>query len=126
MNNMDEFNDDEKLYRAVYPASRAKRLWQKNGKISSAAFKDPRGCSVERARKRINEDVIKSVKEKLEGCVVSVTVLKCKEVDACVKYKPTKKNDYHSEIHKSMIEIELTDGQAVKLSRQATMEYYEK
>jgi hypothetical protein len=125
MNSTDNFMDDEKLYRAVYPASRAKKLWQKNGRISSAAFKDPCGCSVERAKKRTNEEVIKSVKERLQGCVVSVTVSQCKKVEACVKYIPTKKNENHSEIHKDEAEILLTDGQSVRLAREAAMEYFE-
>ncbi len=45
---VDEFNDDEKLYRAVYPPEIFDLFWKKDGTLTSAAFRDKRGLSVER------------------------------------------------------------------------------
>lgn len=45
MNNT--FSDCEKLYRAVFPASYIQMFWKKDGTISSAAFSDREGLSVE-------------------------------------------------------------------------------
>ena len=45
MNNT--FSDCEKLYRAVFPTSYIQMFWKKDGTISSAAFSDREGLSVE-------------------------------------------------------------------------------
>ena len=41
------FDMYERLYRAVYPPN-IMPFWKKNGQLSSAAFKDKKGLSVER------------------------------------------------------------------------------
>ncbi len=50
----DQFEANEKLFRAVYPPNIIPMFWKENGEISSAAFKDKKGLSVERAGNRVN------------------------------------------------------------------------
>lgn len=119
------FEDSEKLYRAVYPKTRMPMFWKKNGKISSAAFKKNDGLSVERGNYRKDEEVISDIKRFFQGNVISVTVGQCRSVDAVVKYKPTERSEYHSEIHSSDTEVRLTDAQARELSEKAIIEYKE-
>ena len=42
------FPKSEKLYRAVYPPDKVAMFWRRDGSISSAAFADPNGLSVDR------------------------------------------------------------------------------
>lgn len=42
------FPNCEKLYRAVFPESYMQMFWRKDGTVSSAAFTDKQGLSVER------------------------------------------------------------------------------
>lgn len=44
----DTFPDEEKLYRAVFPESYMQMFWKRDGTVSSAAFADREGLSVER------------------------------------------------------------------------------
>lgn len=120
------FPDSEKLYRAVFPESYAKMYWRRDGSVSSAAFKDEEGLSVERGDFRSDETVIEDMKSFFRGCIVSITVGQCKNVEAVVKYKPTKRSIYHTEIHGSEEVALLNPGQRKKLASAAKMEYYEK
>lgn len=95
------FDDSEKLYRAVYPASYASMFWKKDGSLSSAAFMDEDGLSVERGYYRGDASVIQEMKKTFKGCIISVTAKECRDVSAVLKYKPTKRSKYHSEIHGS-------------------------
>ena len=61
MDNTFELN--EKLYRAVYPPDVAEMFWRKDGTISSAAFADPRGLSVNRGNNRDFTDSLGEPKE---------------------------------------------------------------
>ena len=60
------------------------------------------------------------------GCIVSLTVEMCKNVNAVIKYKPTKRSIYHSEIHGNEDKPLLSSGQRKKLASVAKIEYYEK
>ena len=42
------FRIDEKLYRAVYPPEVMDMFWKRDGSVSSAAFEDRNGLSVDR------------------------------------------------------------------------------
>lgn len=120
-----EFSVDEKLYRAVYPPSYGAIYWKKDGTLSSAVFKDRRGLSVERGYFRKDDDVIEEMKKFFAGCIVSFTVQNCKEVDAVIKYKPTSRSKYHSEVHGSEDKILLSSGQCRKLAQAVKIEYYQ-
>lgn len=119
------FEDNEKLYRAVYPPSHPGLFWKKDGTISSSAFADPKGLSVERGNYRKSEDVVKSMKKKFSGCIISLTVHNCREVEAILKYLPSRDNVYHSEIHGSESSILLSKSQRCHMARLANKEYME-
>lgn len=52
------FTDSERLYRAVYPPSHPGMYWKKDGTLSSAAFAEPKGLSVERGNYRDRGEVV--------------------------------------------------------------------
>lgn len=124
MNNT--FSDYEKLYRTVFPESYIQMFWRKDGTVSSAAFTDREGLSVERGDFREDKRVIEEMQKFFNGCIISLTVEQCRKVDAIVKYKPTTRSKYHSEIHGSKEVPLLNKSQRKRLADVAKMEYYEK
>ena len=109
----------EKLLRAVRMKP---NLW-KDGRLSSAAFKDKRGVSVDRVGGRAESDAIEDIRKNLEGAIVAVTVEFCQnQAHACLKYKPTL-NPYHSEIHGSETSVPLSPAQAHQLAQAAQIIY---
>lgn len=120
----DNFNDSEILYRAVYPPSHPGMFWKKNGKLSPAAFADPKGLSVERGFYRTTEEVVDKMKSFYKGCIISVSVGDCRETEAVVRYMPTN-NEYHSEIHGSDMVKLLNKSQRLHLAEKAKAEYME-
>ncbi len=108
-------NKNEKLYRAVRPWN---AFWKKDGTLSSAAFKDKNGLSVERGDDDSEDYMLHYVLNfGFEGKVVSVTVEECKNVEAVVKHRPSERSLKHSEIHKSEKELLLTNRQAKELAK---------
>lgn len=93
------FQINEKLYRAVYPPEIMEMYWKKDGNISSAAFADPKGLSVDRGNFREDTAVVSEMRKKLAGHIVFLYVRHCFDIGAIVKYLPSKNNPYHSEIH---------------------------
>lgn len=120
------FSNSEKLYRAVFPESYKQMFWKKDGTVSSAAFVDEEGLSVERGNFREDESVIEDMHKFFRGCIISLSVEQCREVDAIVKYKPSNRSQYHSEIHGSETVPLLSKSQRKKLATGAKIEYYEK
>lgn len=123
MDNM--FDDAERLYRAVYPPSHPGMFWKKNGRISPSAFADPKGLSVERGFYRKSEEIVKKMKTSFSGCIISFSVRNCRDVDAVVKYLPSKANKYHSEVHGSDNVALLSKSQRFHLAEAANEEYME-
>lgn len=119
------FENTERLYRAVYPPSHPGMFWKKDGSLSPSAFADPKGLSVERGFYREPIEIVKKMKEKFTGCIVSLNVGNCREVNAIVKYVPTKGNSYHSEIHGSETDALLNKSQRYHLAEIAKKEYME-
>lgn len=117
-----KFKDDERLLRAVRPNDKRFKFWKDNGKLSSAAFKDKKGLSVDRTYDRSMAESIIFIKQNLSGNIVSVSVSDCNEIETCLKYLPSEYNKYHSEIHGSENEIILSDIQAFQLARKARLE----
>ena len=95
------FDRNEKLYRAVYPPEVAEMFRRKDGTLSSAAFADPKGLSVDRGDHRSDDAVVKDMSRRFTGSIVSVYVKNCTDIGAVVKYLPSRDNPYHSEIHGS-------------------------
>ena len=96
-----KFLSDEKLYRAVYPPEIADMFWKNDGSVSSAAFADPNGLSVDRGDYRSDTAVILAMQKKFTGHIISLYVKNCMDIGAAVKYLPSRTNPYHSEIHGS-------------------------
>lgn len=120
---MDEtFSEQELLLRAVYPANRIPNFWN-NGRLSSAALKDKRGLSVERTYDRTVKDAAISMSRRFQGIIISITVPACNAVQAYIKYCPSPNSPYHSEIHGSRTQIELSDLQAFVLARGAMIQF---
>lgn len=116
----DQFDPSELLLRAVYPPDRRPDMWHGN-RVSSAAFKDKNGLSVDRLYDRNIDDGIRSMRTKLHGHIISITVNDCNNVSAHVVYRPSQNNAYHSEIHGSPDTIILDDYQCLILSRKAVV-----
>lgn len=117
-----KFDENESLVRAVYPENQRPDFWE-NGRLSSAALKDKRGLSVTRTYDRTLKDTVEWMRLHFKGVMVAITVRACTAVQAYVKHCPSQTNEYHSEIHGSREEIELSDFQALYLARQATLEF---
>lgn len=113
-----KFEETEMLLRAVLPAT----MYWKNGKLSSAAFKDKNGLSVNRVYDQNLETAITTMKSRFCGSIVSVLVKDCNDVSACVKYLPSKNNAYHCEIHQSEVIKILNETQAKHLANVAKVE----
>lgn len=120
---MDEtFDEQELLLRAVWPENRRPDFWE-NGRLSSAALKDKRGLSVSRTYDRPLNEAVLVMTQTFKGIIVSISVASCNAVEAYIKYCPSESNVYHSEIHQSPSEKELSDLQAFLLARQAKLEF---
>lgn len=119
------FDSDERLYRAVLPASCIEMYWKKDGSLSSAAFLDKRGLSVERGDFRKEEIIISEMRQFFKGCIASITVGQCIAVNAVVRYLPSKRSIYHSEIHGGENKVMLSSAQRKHLALQASIVYNE-
>ncbi len=113
------FKNDERLYRAVYPPEIAGMYWRKDGTISSAAFADARGLSVDRGDYRTDEVVVDHMRKRFTGYIIRLYVKNCVDIGAAVRYLPSDSNPYHSEIHGSETEVLLSKQQRLQLSRKA-------
>ena len=113
------FAPEESLYRAVYPPEIASMFWRKDGTISSAAFADANGLSVERGYFRDTHMVVASMQKRFSGIIIALQVSDCVFIHAIVRYLPSKNNPYHSEVHGSNSEPLLSKSQRLQLSRRA-------
>lgn len=75
------FPKSEKLYRAVYPPDKVAMFWRRDGSISSAAFADPNGLSVDRGNFRSNDIIISSSQE--SNCIQLASTHYKKECGTC-------------------------------------------
>ena len=116
----DHFNKNEKLYRAIYPPEVNAMFWRKDGTVSSAAFADPKGLSVDRGNYRTDAEVIDNMKKRFTGRILSLYVKHCIYTGAVVKYLPSKNNPYHSEIHGNDTTPLLSKSQRLFLAKHAT------
>lgn len=114
-----QFETYEKLYRAVYPPEIMPMFWKENGELSSAVFKDKRGLSVERSGDRDENAVIVEMCKLFYGFIISLKVKDCEACRAVLKYLPTKRSIYHSEIHGSEERALLSQSQCKYLAKMA-------
>lgn len=115
-----QFENDEKLYRAILPLE---PFVKKDGSISSAAFKDRNGLSVDRQMHRFNHEAVEFIKNMKSGSIVSITVGICRNENILCVYCPVEDNKYHSELHKDENKKALTSAQAKHLSQLCVIEY---
>ena len=115
MNNI--FKENELLYRAVYPPEYNSVFWKDENHVSSAAFLDKRGLSVERGYFRSDAEVLQDMRKRFVGKIISLTVSLCISANAKIIYKPTKRSIFHSEIHGSETQIVLSPRQRRFLSQ---------
>ena len=115
----DRFELQEILYRAVYPPEIMPMFWKENGKISSAVFKDKNGLSVERGCNRTDKAVVDSMRLFFYGAIISVLVMDCVECNSLVRYLPSQRSRYHSEIHSSCDRKLLSQSQCKHLAEMA-------
>lgn len=113
---MDEtFASDELLYRGL------PLIWlEDDDSVSSAAFKDSNGISVDRDGGRIEQECVKRMVDNLPK-IAGVGKLACEEVEECGAfpvYLPERNNVYHSEIHDSAEQVRIkSNSKARKLAR---------
>ena len=115
------FKNDEKLYRAVYPPNISSMYWKSDGSVSSAAFADPNGLSVERGYYRKDEDVVSAMQMRFTGSIIRVYVKNCRDIGAEVRYLPSNNSPYHSEIHGSATTLLLSKTQRRYLAEKASI-----
>lgn len=117
----DNFKRAEKLYRAVYPPEVMDMFWKRDGSISSAAFADPNGLSVDRGYFRSDTEVIHDMEARFNGHIISLYVRNCLDAGAIVKYLPSRSNIFHSEIHGSPTNLLLSKSQRRFLAGKAVI-----
>ncbi|MCR5117796.1 MAG: hypothetical protein K6A97_09850 [Lachnospiraceae bacterium] len=116
-----KFTNTEKLYRAIYPPEVMEMFWKKDGTLSSAAFADANGLSVDRGYNRPESEVITDMTKRFTGRIVSLYVKNCLDIGAIVKYLPSKSNKFHSEIHGSETTALLSKSQRFFLAARAVI-----
>ncbi len=112
----DHFEPEELLFRSIKPQD---SFWKENGELTSAAFKDVKGASVDRAGGRSVEESAKTLHSRKSGTIVSVYVSDCMDCHASVFYRPEIDNRWHSEIHQSESVVKLSGSQLKHLARAA-------
>lgn len=112
----DDINDDEFLYRGLIPVFYQDR-------ISSAAFKDSMGTSVDRDNltRPESECVEELCKNDRFIGVCKIKSQQVREIGALPLYKYLEANPYHSEIHDSENVPQIKSSKARKLSRKAEL-----
>lgn len=105
-------DDNEYLYRGIVEVN-----WNyERNIISSAAFKDSKGTSVDRDNGRnINECVQFLNSKKDFFAVARILSLNVREIEAFIEYLPLDDNIYHSEIHDSKGRPQIRSSKASKI-----------
>ncbi len=88
---IEQFDEFERLYRAVYPPDIMPKFWKENGELSSAVFKDKNGLSVERDGGRDEDVVVDDMRIYFYGYIISVLYRDCDVCNAVVKLGILKK-----------------------------------
>ena len=130
----------ERDWKAIYRRVKGKPNFMKDGRPSSALFKDSKGVSVDKDAGREIYDIIsdeerlhalyteglsdEEIKERGEAliAIVQLTDMQCDSVEACVIPDPIQgENEYHALLQKSETEIQLSKSQAKALAKAATI-----
>lgn len=115
-----QIDGQEFLYRGI-----VENNWDyTRNRISSAAFKDSKGVSVDRDAFRDKEECIKALNKKKNFfgiCRVKTQIVR--ELNAIVKYLPEKDNIYHSEIHDSITDIPMKGSKPRRIREMSELVY---
>lgn len=130
----------ERDWKAIYRRVKSKPIFMKDGRPSSALFKDSKGVSVDIDAGREINDIIsdeerlhslytnglsdEEIRERGEElkAIIELTDSQCDSVDACVLPDPINgENEYHALLQKSETEIQLSKSQAKTLAKSATI-----
>lgn len=120
----DPFDEKELLLRSIWPANQRPSFWNGN-RLASSAFKDPKGLSVSRVYTRPLDEAVNWMKDHFHGPVFSISVYVCNSINIIIRNKPSKLVPYHYELHGGEELVELTDEQALLLSRNVRRETHE-
>mgnify|MGYP000046163122 CR=1 FL=1 len=103
--------DSENLFRAIRPDD---MFWknEEKTKLSSAAFKDRNGLSVDRQGTRTEEESIQKIKNSFTGKIAYTAAGVCYSNGIMVDYCPTEENLYHCEIIRNHEKKLLSKSQA--------------
>lgn len=130
----------ERDWSAVYRRVKSKPIFMKEGRPSSALFKDSKGVSVDRDGRRgicdiiadeerlhslytkgLSDEEIRERGEELKA-IVQLTDSQCDSVAVCVIPDPISgENEHHALLQKSETEIQLSKSQAKTLAQLATV-----
>lgn len=118
-----QFDANEKFYRAVKPEG---IYIKSDGSISSAAFKDSNGCSVDYGCGRTDKEAANFMLKKLSGNVYYFYFNNCLERDIFVNYEPVSEssgdaNPYHCCLYKNSSLERMTSSQCKYLATIANM-----
>lgn len=107
--------DDELLYRAV---PNKPQMW-KDGRPSSAIFKDSKGVSVDRGGGRKEKNIVQSFESRFDNlkAVVSISAGDCRAKNTYVEYDPIEENIYHSLVLDSKENVTIKKSKARQLTR---------
>lgn len=109
-------SDEESLFRGVLEIN-----WnKKENRISSSAFKDSNGCSVDRCHFRSDQESSLALFERKNFyAIAKVKVAKVRAIPCLTLYLPIEMNKYHSEIHDEEGRASIRSSKASKLSKNA-------
>lgn len=116
---MNEYPDNSNcIYRALNPRMAFEKP---DGSISSAAFKDKKGLSVEQQMGRMDTNVAEHMMSYLNGNIAKIRRVICGDCDVIVQPKPLNGNEFHCLLLNSNRtndeNLSLTNSQAKYLAR---------
>lgn len=127
-------NNTSRECKFVVRRIRNKPIFFKDGRPSSALFKDSKGVSVDKDEGRTKEEIIKeeenlhkfynSTNDSIENemqlkAIISVTKETCDNHAVQIIDSPLEENKHHALLQKSETIVELTKGQAKALAKSA-------
>lgn len=130
----------ERDWKTIYRRVKSKPIFMKDGRPSSALFKDSNGVSVDRDGGRelsaiitdeerlhilynagLTDEQIKEEGQELKA-IIELSAAQCDSVDVCVVPDPIpEENENHALIQKNETEIQLSKSQAKNLAKLATV-----
>ena len=116
-----EIGDDEDLFRGVIANP---NMWnEKEGRPTSAIFKDSNGVSVDRDGGRNDTDSVNYLCERLKKkgtelrAVVKISAGVCRSCETLPLAKPCRNNPYHAEIHESQQKVEISSSKGSRKNK---------